>query len=171
MIHAPSNGQPASQVRTNTTVVLQAPDNELRLERERGLNCFYLPQNSSSSEKLHFLSLLNCTKDDLLHKISLSKSEDQPFSGCTNWRSDSFSAFFLSSHFLILSSRSNVLHLPRIHLFAISQKVMGGPLIFISILFGCPDIFHSYALQRGLWNNAVPDWDPNPRFQFLMPRT
>ena len=35
MLQAPSNGQPASQVQTDTTVVLRAPNSGLRLERER----------------------------------------------------------------------------------------------------------------------------------------
>ncbi len=31
-------------------------------------------------------------------RISFSSFEDQPFSGCTSWRSDSLTTFFLSSH-------------------------------------------------------------------------
>ena len=87
-----------SQVQTDTTVVLHAPNSGLRLERERGLNYFYLPQKSSSHGKLQFRLLLNCTRDYLLHEISFSSSEDQSFSGCKNRRSDSLSAFFLSSY-------------------------------------------------------------------------
>ncbi len=37
-LHAPSNGQPASQVQTDPTVVPHASNSGLRLERERGLN-------------------------------------------------------------------------------------------------------------------------------------
>ena len=98
VLRAPSNGQLASQGQIDTTVVLHAPNSGLRLERDRGLNYFYLPRNSSSYEKLQFLLLLNWTRYYLLHKISSSSSEDQPFSGCTNWRSDSLSIFFRSSH-------------------------------------------------------------------------
>ncbi len=57
-IDAPSNGQPASRVQTDTTVVLKAPNSGLRLERERGLNHYYLPPNFSSSKKVQFLSFV-----------------------------------------------------------------------------------------------------------------
>ena len=120
-LQAPSVGQPASQVQTDTPVVLYAPNSGLRLEKERWLNYFYLPQNPSSFEKLQFLLLLNCTEDNPLHKISLSSSEVQPFSGCSNWRSNSLSLSLLSFCLLILSWRSKVFHLPRAHLLNISQ--------------------------------------------------
>ncbi len=55
-LHARSNGQQTSQVQTDTTVVLHAPSIGLRLERERGLNNLHLPQNSSSYQRLQFLS-------------------------------------------------------------------------------------------------------------------
>ncbi len=133
-------------------------------KRERGLNYFDLAQISLSFEKLRFLSLLIRTRDNLLPKLGSSSSEDQPFSGCTHWRSDFLSAFYLSSRFLFPSSRSEVLDLPRVRLFNISQKIMGGRLIVISILLGCPNIFQCHALLCG------PDWDSNPRFRFIDPR-
>ncbi len=108
VLHATSNGQPADQVQTDTTVVLHAPNSGLRLESERGLNFFILPQNSSSFEKFQFLSLLNCKRDNILQKISLSRSEDQTFCGCTIWRSDSLS-LSLSPCFLCVFSFSHSL--------------------------------------------------------------
>ena len=108
-------------------VVLHAPNSGLRLEREKRLNYFYLPQKSSSFEKLRLQSLLNCKRDHLLHKISLSKSEDQPFSCCIIWRSDSFSALFLSSLFFIFSSRSKALQSATCTLLQHQPKGDGGP--------------------------------------------
>ena len=75
---------------------------------------------------------------------SFRSSEDQPFSGCTNWRSDllsfcSVSQIVFQGQKFVTFSRSGA------HSFKHSQKVMGGVLIFISILFGCPDI--SYTAQ------------------------
>ena len=126
--------------------------------------CTYL-KTLLHSRNFQFLSSSNCTRDYLLHKVSLSRfwrSTD------SNWWSDS--AFFLSSDFLILSSKSEVLHLPRAWLSNISQKVMGGLLIFISILFGYAVNCQHCALQRRTWYNAFSDWDSNPHFRFPGPR-
>ena len=47
--------------------------------------------------KTSFSVTLSCTRDYLLRKVSFSSSEEQPFSGCTIWRSDPLSTFFLTS--------------------------------------------------------------------------
>ncbi len=62
MLHAPSNWQLASQVETDTTVVLHAPNSALRLESE--LNHYYLPQNFSKCERLHFLLFFKLHKKE-----------------------------------------------------------------------------------------------------------
>ena len=55
----------------------------------------------------NFCYSFNCSKENLLHKISLFlSSEDQPFSVCTNWQSDSFSEISLTSHHFSSRSKS-----------------------------------------------------------------
>ncbi len=55
---------------------------------------------------------------------------------------------------------------PHTCVFNLSQKVMGGLLVFIAILFGYSGNCHSNALSRGAWFHSGPDWDSNPRYCF-----
>ena len=112
VLHASSNGQPASRVQSDTTVVLHVPNSELQLEREWGLNHLYLPQISSLYENLHFLL------PSKLHKKG-SHAQELVFVV--------LKISLLSFCLLILSSRSKVLHLPRAYLLNIRQKGEGRP--------------------------------------------
>ncbi len=114
VLHAPSNGQPTSQVQTDTTVVLHAPNSGLQLERERGLNNSCLPQSSSSYQRLQFFSIQK------LHKKS-SIAQNQVFSevlrSTVYWLHKLakwflFRALFFSSLF---SSRSKTLLIHHVH--------------------------------------------------------
>ena len=83
----------------------------------------------------------------------------------------SLSEISLTAH--LFSSRSKSLHLSRAHSLMtlnISQEVMGGFLIFISVLSGNAVNCHHYAFQHGAWFDAIPDWDSKPRFRFAGPR-
>ncbi len=73
------------------------------------LHYFNLPQNSSSFEKLSITVIIKTAQKIIFcTRISFSSSENQPFSGCTNWRSDSLSTFFLSSHSSFKIKKSHI---------------------------------------------------------------
>ena len=122
------------------------------------------------TKHFNFFQSKNCTKDYLMHKLkSFQKFWDQPFSSYTIWRSDFFSVLSLSLHSSCQGQRFFSL-ITCMSVFGDDQKVIGGLLIFTSILFGYAGNCHSKAFQRGAWFLAVSDWDSNPRLRFNGPR-
>ncbi len=100
--------------------MLHAPNSGLRLEKERRLNIFYLPQNSSSFEKLS-IPVYHQTAQKYFHCtwINLWCSKDQPFSGCTNWWMD-FSFCSLSA--LLVFHQGQKSHICLLHSSRTSAK-------------------------------------------------
>ena len=89
--------------------MLHAPNSGLRLERERGTKLLQLTSKLFFIRKtFNFCHHQTAQKIICCTRISSQSSDDQPFSCCTNWASDSLSlslslsAFFLShSHSLV----------------------------------------------------------------------
>ena len=168
VLHAPSNGQPASQVRTDTTVRASRSEQWATIEKRDGTEPLWLTSNFSKFEKLSVsVQLLNCAKDNPLHK-----NESFKF-----WRSSvfwlhNFAKWFSHSVFFLSFRQGQksyiwLVHIPR----TLAKRWWEAP--WSSSQFSLDVQTSNTPTHFNVVHDKTqffPERDSNPRVQFIGPR-